>query len=94
MFNKGNIFILILILLLLLAVTNPSEDSFKDYVKTELKSSKNDGILTTIIKGFSKIQSDLNTEYSDKVFFSTAVTSIGDERKEYIGFLGFWFKVN
>ncbi len=88
------IIIIILILLVFASITKPSEDSFNNYIKTEFKSNKNDDGLTRIVKGVSKLQSNLTTRYNDKIFYSITETSIGNEKHKFIGIFGFWFKID
>ena len=85
--------IVVLILLVLTAITKPSEDSFNEYIRTELKSNSKDGILVKIAKGLSGIQSSLTTKYDDKTFFSTVESTVGGERHKYLGILGMWFEI-
>lgn len=88
------IFLVILILLVLTAITKPSENSFKQYINTELKSNVKDDFLTKFVKNISKIQSDLTINYYDKVFFSIAETTIGNDQHKFLGVCGMWFEIN
>lgn len=88
------LFLIILVVLVIAAITKPSESSFKNYVKTELKSNDSDNVLTIIVKGISKVQSDLSTKYYDKIFYSTVETTIVDERQKFVGVFNMWFKIN
>ena len=85
--------ITILGLLVLLAITKPSEDSFNNYIQSELNSKKNDDVLTKIAKGITKIQSDLTADYYDKIFYCISETTMGNEKHYFLGICGFWFEI-
>ena len=90
---KKKIIIIALIILVGAALTKPSEENFKNYIKSELMINSNDGFLTTVVKGITKIQSDLTTKYTDKTFFAICESTIGDEKNKFIGVFGFWFEL-
>jgi len=90
---KKGIF-LVLVVLILLSITKPSEESFNNYIQSELVSKKNDDVLTKIVKGVTKIQSELSTDYYDKIFYSISETTMGNEKHKFLGIFGFWFEIN
>jgi len=86
--------LIVLVVLILLSITKPSEESFNNYIQSELVSKKNDDVLTKIVKGVTKIQSDLSTDYYDKIFYSISETTMGNQKHKFLGIFGFWFEIN
>jgi len=82
-----------LIVLILAAVSKPSKESFSDYIDSTLKVNKNDDLISSIVKTGLNFQSDLSTQYNDKIFFSTAKIYVGNQHPTYLGLFGFWFKI-
>lgn len=90
--KKGIIFLAVI--LILAAITKPSENSFNNYVKSKLEIKNNDKFLDMMAKGALQIQSNLLTQYEDKIFFSYGKTSLANTNPEFIGVFGFWFQIN
>ena len=90
---KKKIIIIALLILVGTALTKPNEESFKNYIKSELKINRDDGFLTTVVKGITKIQSDLTTTYNDKTFYAICESTMGDKKNKFIGVFGFWFEL-
>ena len=86
--------LIVLVVLILLSITKPSEESFNNYIQSELVSKKNDDVLTKIVKGVTKIQSNLSTDYYDKIFYSISETTMGNQKHKFLGIFGFWFEIN
>jgi len=86
--------IIVLCLLVFLSITNPSKKSFNNYIESELKVNKNEGFFKNIGKGVKQFESNLTTQYYNKIFFSISKTSIGGENHEFLGIGGFWFEFN
>ena len=84
--------IVILLVLILAAVTKPSEEDYHEFIKTELKDNGNDNVFAKLFKEGLNIQSELTTDYQDKIFFSTAQSTISNEKREYIGIFGTWIR--
>ena len=86
-------FITALIVLILAALSKPSEESFSNHMNSTLKVNKDDNLISSIVKTGMNFQSDLSTQYNDKIFFSTAKTYAGNQNHSYLGLFGFWFKI-
>ena len=86
--------IVILLVLILAAVTKPSVEDYHEFIKTELKDNGNDNVFAKLFKEGLNIQSELTTDYQDKIFYSTAQSTISNEKREYIGIFGTWFRNN
>ena len=85
--------IILIVILIAAAISKPSKDSFSDYINTTLKVNKNEDLISSIVKTGMNFQSDLSTQYKDRLFFSTAKTFIGNRNYSYLGLFGFWFKI-
>ena len=82
-----------ILILILLAVTKPDEVHFKNWIKQELKTEKEDDLVTKFISTVTKVQADFNVKYEDKIIFSTAETTVLGEAVSFIGIFGFWIPV-
>ena len=77
-------------LFVVLAVTNPDEDSFTEWVENR---SKDGSIVENLVDTALDIQTQVGMEYNDRVIFAVVSSTRGRDEVKYLGFFGTWVQI-
>lgn len=80
------------VLVVVLAVSNPSEESFRASLEREARTGSG-GLLDRIENRIEAGLTKRNMVYRNYVLFSTVESRVGKTPKRYLGILGNWFQI-